>query len=93
MPIILYNDKNLHYSVVNKLKISCVCNSLNTSVLLYVSSLFHHLMAMNFTSTVCLCFNLNVNLIDMAFKSVTLRWAEHKSQKRETKQSNRVLMR
>jgi len=39
------------------------------------------------------CFNLNVNLIDMAFKSVTLRWTEHKSQKRETKQPYRVLMR
>jgi len=29
----------------------------------------------------------------MAFKSVTLRWTEHKSQKRETKQPYRVLMR
>jgi len=29
----------------------------------------------------------------MAFKSVTLRWTEHKSQKKETKQPYRVLMR
>jgi len=50
-------------------------------------------MAMNFISTVCLCFNLNVKLIDTAFKSVTLRWTEQKSQKRKTKQPYIVLLR
>jgi hypothetical protein len=55
--------------------------------------MFQAYFTLSWQSTVCVCFNLNVNLIDMAFKSVTLRWTEHKSQKKETKQPYRVLMR